>query len=83
MNKEIFREYDIRGNVEKDLTDDVVRNIGRAFAFLMTGKDKKKVSIARDCRLSSEHYRDLLVEAMVESGLDVTDLGLVPTPLFY
>ncbi len=83
MNTEIFREYDIRGNVEKDLTDDVVRNIGRAFAFLMAEKNKKKVSIARDCRLSSEHYRDLLVEAMVESGLDVTDLGLVPTPLFY
>jgi phosphomannomutase/phosphoglucomutase len=83
MNKEIFREYDIRGDVEKDLTDDVVRNIGRAFATYMTEGGKKTVSIARDCRLSSEHYRDLLVEAMVESGLDVTDLGLVPTPLFY
>ncbi len=83
MNKEIFREYDIRGNVEKDLTVDVVRNIGRAFATYIMDSGKKIVSIARDCRLSSEHYRDLLVEAMVESGLDVTDLGLVPTPLFY
>jgi phosphomannomutase / phosphoglucomutase len=83
MNKEIFREYDIRGDVEKDLTDDVVRNIGRAFAAYMTEGGKKTASIARDCRLSSEHYRDLLVETMVESGLDVTDLGLVPTPLFY
>ncbi|MBA4389854.1 MAG: phosphomannomutase [Syntrophus sp. (in: bacteria)] len=83
MNKEIFREYDIRGNVEKDLTDDVVRDIGRAFAARMTAEGKKKASIARDCRLSSEHYRDLLVEAMVDSGLHVVDLGLVPTPLFY
>jgi len=83
MNKEIFREYDIRGNVEKDLTDDVVRNIGRAFAAYMADNGKKAVSIARDCRLSSEHYRDLMVETIVESGLDVTDLGLVPTPLFY
>jgi phosphomannomutase / phosphoglucomutase len=83
MNKEIFREYDIRGDVEKDLTDDVVRNIGRAFAVYMTEGGKKTASIARDCRLSSEHYRDLLVESMVESGLDVIDVGLVPTGLFY
>jgi len=83
MNKEIFREYDIRGNVEKDLTDDVVKNIGRAFAAHMRKGGKKTASIARDCRLSSEHYRDLLVESMVESGLDVVDVGLVPTGLFY
>ena len=83
MNKEIFREYDIRGDVEKDLTDDVVRNIGRAFAAYMKEGGKKTASIARDCRLSSEHYRDLLVESMVESGLDVIDVGLVPTGLFY
>jgi phosphomannomutase/phosphoglucomutase len=83
MNNEIFREYDIRGNVEKDLTDDVVRSIGRAFGSYMAGLGKKRASICRDCRLSSGHYRDLLVEAMVESGLDVTDVGLAPTPLFY
>jgi phosphomannomutase/phosphoglucomutase len=83
MNKEIFREYDIRGDVERDLTDDVVRNIGRAFATYMKEGGKKTASIARDCRLSSEHYRNLLVESMVESGLDVVDVGLVPTGLFY
>ncbi len=83
MNKEIFREYDIRGRVDTDLTDEVVTNIGRAFATLMSEHGKKRASIARDCRLSSEHYRDLVVEGMTEGGLDVVDLGLVPTPLFY
>jgi phosphomannomutase/phosphoglucomutase len=83
MNKEIFREYDIRGRVDTDLTDEVVTNIGRAFATLMSEHGKKRASIARDCRLSSEHYRDLVVEGMIEGGLDVVDLGLVPTPLFY
>lgn len=83
MNTEIFREYDIRGDVEADLTDDVVRNIGRAFASYMTSLGKRRVSLCRDCRLSSEHYRDVLVESMTGSGLDVTDLGLAPTPLFY
>lgn len=83
MNTEIFREYDIRGNVERDLTDDVVRNIGRAFASYMGERGKKTASVCRDCRLSSEHYRDLIVEGMTEGGLEVTDIGLAPTPLFY
>lgn len=83
MNREIFREYDIRGNVERDLTDDVVRNIGRGLAAYMKGEEKTKASVARDCRLSSEHFRDLVVEGMMDGGLAVTDLGLVPTPLFY
>lgn len=83
MNKEIFREYDIRGGVEKDLTDDVVKNIAMAFGAYMAERGKKNASIGRDCRLSSDHYRDLVVEGMVESGLDVIDLGVVPSPLFY
>lgn len=83
MNKAIFREYDIRGDVEKDLTDSVVRDIGRAFAAYMAERGKKKASLGRDCRLSSERFRNLVVEGMVEGGLDVVDLGLVPTPLFY
>ncbi len=83
MNTEIFREYDIRGDVERDLTDDVVRNIGRAFGSYMASLGKKRASICRDCRLSSGRYRDILAEAMTESGLDVTDIGLAPTPLFY
>jgi len=83
MNKVIFREYDIRGDVEQDLTDSVVRDIGRAFATYMTERGKRKASLGRDCRLSSEHFRDLIVEGMVEGGLSVVDLGLIPTPLFY
>ncbi len=83
MNTEIFREYDIRGDVEQDLTDDVVRDIGRAFGSHMASLGRKKASICRDCRLSSEHYRDILVEAMTGAGLQVTDIGLAPTPLFY
>jgi len=83
MNPAIFREYDIRGKVEKDLTDDVVADIAKGFAALMSEEGKRKVSVCRDCRLSSEHYRDLLVQGMVEGGLDVTDLGVLPTGLFY
>ena len=83
MNNEIFREYDIRGHVENDLTDDTVRSIGRAFGAYMSRLGKKRASLCRDCRLSSGHYRDILAEAFVESGLDVIDIGLAPTPIFY
>ncbi len=83
MNRQIFREYDIRGTVENDLTDDVVKNIGRAYAAYMHERGRKTVSIARDCRLSSPHLRDMVVSGMVEGGLHVIDLGLIPTGLFY
>jgi phosphomannomutase/phosphoglucomutase len=83
MNREIFREYDIRGVVGEDLTDEVVTKIGRAVATYMVERGKRAATIGRDCRLSSEHFRDLLLEGMVKGGLDVTDLGTVPTPLFY
>lgn len=83
LNPDIFREYDIRGRVEEDLTDEVVRDVGRAFATYMQERGKQRASIARDCRLSSEHFRDLVAEGMVEGGLEVTDIGLVPTGLFY
>ena len=83
MNPEIFREYDIRGNVEKDLTDEVVFDIGRAFATYMHERGKNKAAVGRDGRLSSKRYSQLIIQGMVESGLDVIDLGLVPTPLFY
>ena len=83
MNKAIFREYDIRGHIEKDLEDEVVLSIGRAFATLMHENMKKKASLGRDCRLSSEHFRNLLMEGMIDGGLEVVDLGVVPTPVFY
>jgi phosphomannomutase / phosphoglucomutase len=83
MNKEIFREYDIRGTVENDLTDDVVKNIGRALATYMWDRGKKETSVGRDGRLSSERFKTLVAEGMVEGGMNVVDLGVVPTPLFY
>ncbi len=83
MNREILREYDIRGLVGEDLDDNVVIDIGRAFATYMLERGKRNATIGRDCRLSSEHLRDLLLDGMIQGGLAVTDLGTVPTPLFY
>ncbi len=83
MLAKVFREYDIRGLAGKEITGPDVSRLGRAFATHMANHGKKRVVVARDCRLTSEEYRDLLVGGMLESGLDVVDVGVCPTPLFY
>ncbi|MCC7430267.1 phosphomannomutase/phosphoglucomutase [bacterium] len=88
IKKHIFREYDIRGVVDVDLTDESVDLIGRGFASYVHKVCHKKdrnlvVTLGRDVRLSSKRFRDILVKAFVESGLDVIDLGEVTTPVTY
>ena len=83
MNREIFREYDIRGLVGTHLTEEVVRDIGRAFATYMRERGRTRASVGRDCRLSSDSFGALVTEGMLSGGLSVIDLGVVPTPVFY
>jgi len=83
MNPLIFREYDIRGMVGKDLTHDVVREIGRGYGTMMRNLGKKHITVGRDNRLSSKDFRDAIVEGILSTGIDVTDCGLIPTPLLY
>jgi phosphomannomutase/phosphoglucomutase len=79
----IFREYDIRGIAERDLTNENVTLIGKAFATHMLGQNRKRLVVGRDVRLSSERLRNALVEAMTGCGADVIDVGVVPTPTQY
>lgn len=83
MNPEIFREYDIRGVVGRDLTDEVVRLIGQGFATYISRQGKHRVVVGRDGRLSSPGFREALVQGMVSGGLEVVDIGVCPTPVFY
>ena len=83
MNFEIFREYDIRGVVDKDLTEQDVVLIGKGFGTYLRGENRSKVTVGRDCRLSSEKYRDLVIEGLLATGCDVVDIGVCPTPVFY
>ena len=83
MNKEIFRAYDIRGIAETDLNSQTVENIGRAYGTFMIREGKKLVSVGRDVRLSSGRIRDALVKGILSTGIDVIDVGVVPTPLVY
>jgi phosphomannomutase / phosphoglucomutase len=80
----IFRQYDIRGVVGDDLTVDAAHAIGRAFAaFLAHRGVKRPVAVGRDNRPSGQALRDSLVHALTTSGVDVVDIGVVPTPLLY
>jgi phosphomannomutase/phosphoglucomutase len=83
IDKQIFRAYDIRGLVEKNLTPDVVYWIGRAFAAEAISLDQPRVAIGRDGRHSSVQLRDSLAKGLTDGGMDVLDIGLVPTPLLY
>ena len=83
MNPQIFREYDIRGIADRDLTDDVARAVGRAFADWMRERGKSRIAVGRDVRLSSPRIRTALVEGLLDLGATVIDVGQVPTPALY
>ena len=83
MNRSIFREYDIRGVVERDLPASDVTLLGRAIAGRLLESGETEVVVGHDARLTSPSLRDALVEGLVGSGLEVTDVGQVPTPVLY
>ncbi len=83
VNEKIFREYDIRGVADTDLTDSVVFPLGQAIATLMRERGCKRVTLGRDCRLSSPRLHSAITEAFLSCGLEVQDIGVVPTPLLY
>ena len=79
----IFREYDIRGVVGKDLTPEMAEKIGQAYATLGREQHLRTVAVGRDGRLTSPVMRDHLIAGLTEGGLDVLDVGLCATPLLY
>jgi phosphomannomutase/phosphoglucomutase len=83
LSPDIFRAYDIRGIINKNLSGEVVYWIGRAFAAEARAHDRERVVVGRDGRHSSEPLRDELARGLNEGGCDVVDIGEVPTPLLY
>ena len=77
----IIRSYDIRGIFNKTLFEKDAKVIGQLFG-LEVGKNKK-INVGYDGRKSSEPLKDSLIEGILESGADVCEIGLVPTPLLY
>ncbi|MBA4393227.1 MAG: phosphomannomutase, partial [Desulfobacca sp.] len=83
MNPQIFREYDIRAIVDQELTLDEVVILGKAMGTYLGRQGKNQITLGRDGRLSSESFRDRLLEGIMSTGCQVIDIGVCPTPLLY
>jgi len=80
---EIFKAYDIRGIVDKTLTAEAVRAIGHALGSEAVARSQKAIAVGRDGRLSGPELAGALADGIRAAGVDVVDVGCVPTPLTY
>jgi phosphomannomutase/phosphoglucomutase len=83
MNPRVFREYDIRGHADKDFPDAFVTELGRSMGAYFADAGARRITLGRDCRLSSPRIHAALKRELVASGLDVVDVGIVHTPALY
>lgn len=83
MKAHIFREYDIRGVADRDLTDTVVTKIGLGLATLIGSDGPPTVAVARDCRQSGPRIARSLTRGLTDGGARVLDVGVGPTPKLY
>ena len=83
MNPYIFREYDIRGVVADDFPEDVVILLGKAFGTYVREKGGKTLSLSGDVRLSTPMLKKAFAKGLLSTGVDVIDVGIVPTPVNY
>jgi phosphomannomutase/phosphoglucomutase len=83
IKKEIFREYDVRGIVGKDLNPETAELFGKGYGTYVRRNGKRKISVGRDVRVSSDELFNALVSGIVSTGIDIIDIGICPTPLVY
>lgn len=84
INKGIFRGYDIRGIYNDDLTENVAYTIGRSYGTILQNDYKKsKVIVGMDNRISSPILKKALISGILDTGVDVIDIGLVTSPMLY
>ena len=79
----LFREYDLRGIVGKELTEPIAEQIGRAYCTYVKDRGVKTISVGRDGRLSSPGLFEALVRGLLAGGMNVIDVGICPSPLVY
>lgn len=83
LNHNIFREYDIRGIADRDLTPEAVLLISKALGTFFRQKGAKNIAVGFDCRASSRRIYEILTQGLTASGCDVLTVGMVPTPVLY
>ena len=83
MNLHVFRQYDIRGHAERDFGDDFVDALGRALGTFYAERGLKRIAVGRDCRLSSPRLHEAICVGLRQTGMNIVDIGVGPTPLLY
>jgi phosphomannomutase/phosphoglucomutase len=83
MNPEMFREYDIRGIAGKDMTENDVVKIGKGVGTFLVQNNCFKLTVGRDCRVTSDVYSEKLIDGLISTGCHVIDIGVCPTPVLY
>jgi phosphomannomutase / phosphoglucomutase len=83
IDRSIFRAYDIRGVVGRDLDRNVAELIGQSIGTVMQGQNLREIVVGRDGRLSGPDLVEGLTNGLRKAGIDVVDIGMVPTPVTY
>ena len=83
VNPDIFRQYDIRGVVDVDLTNESVFLIAKGFGTYIRRQGLKTVALGGDARLSTPRYKEHFCKGLLETGCDVVDVGIMATPVLY
>ena len=83
MNKNIFREYDIRGKYPEEINEDIYAIIGKAIAIKCQNEKVNNICLGRDGRLSGKILMEALEKSLVIAGINVENIGLTTSPLLY
>ena len=83
VDPSIFRAYDVRGVVGKTLNKEVAHALGQSIGTLMSEKGLREIVVGRDGRLSGPELAGALADGLRAAGIDVIDIGAVPTPVVY
>jgi len=83
INDDIFRKYDIRGIANEDLTDEFAYHLGRAFGTYLKRKKLTNIAVGRDVRKSSPRLFENIAKGITNTGCNVTNVGVVPSPTLY
>src|SRR4051812_16714875 len=83
MNPRVFREYDIRGNADRDLDDGFANELGKAIGSHLRRAGAKRITLGRDCRVPSPRLHKALRSGILSTGVNIVDVGIVATPLLY
>ena len=83
LNSNIFREYDIRGIVEQDFSEGFIYDLGLAIGTKFLNLGEKNIAVSGDLRETTTPIKIKLIEGLINTGINVIDLGILPTPVNY